>query len=101
MHQRSSHGAASQTSHPLLIVAMGSANVAFDGSALGILYFVLDASVHSHYGFTGAYSGLTIIKSDSVFAFVCNLDKLTMLKRSLTMFSFNVACLFKMDSIKS
>jgi phenol 2-monooxygenase len=54
---------------------VGSAWDAFDGPALGNLYFDLESIAHSRFGVYPDHGALVVIRPDGVFAFATGLDK--------------------------
>lgn len=58
----------------IMIGTSSSAWTAFDGDALGNLYFDSEAMAHSQYGIYPELGGIVVVRPDGVFAFAAGLD---------------------------
>ncbi|KAI3318141.1 FAD binding domain-containing protein [Xylariaceae sp. AK1471] len=63
--------------------AIGGAWAAFDGPAIGKLYFDLDSSAHDLYGISCGAGGIALTRPDGVFAFGVGLSELALVDEFL------------------
>jgi phenol 2-monooxygenase (NADPH) len=60
----------------LIVGVVGGAWAAFDGPAVGDLYFDTEGRVHGRYGISPANGGIVVVRPDGVFAFAAGLHEL-------------------------